>query len=161
MQPRAHRWPRGGFARASCEWEMGRCLAGKPGECPSPSCWCKWWAKCWVCPHLSWPQQPAPGRAAAPVRDLIAAGKDTPLRRGAALPRHCQALGRAPAVWAGARYPPAGTHTALERETQSRQPHSLQTPRETSLEMLLGRVHWRHLCCCERFAPLKGYTCRV
>lgn len=116
----------------------------------------------WVCPHLSRPQEPAPGRAAAPVRgDLTATREDMPLGGVTALPRHCQAPRSAPAAWPGARYPHAGTHAVLERETGSRQPHSLHTPRKSPLEMLWRRVRWRHLCCCEHFTPLKGHTRRV
>lgn len=58
-------------------------------------------------------------------RDLSAVGKDTPLFRVVALPKSCQALGSVLAAWADAGYPRAGTHTVLQRETQSRQLYSL------------------------------------
>lgn len=78
----------------------------------------------WVCPQLSSPEEqpaaPAAGLQPLAQRDLTAARKDTLLFQIVALPKRCQALGSAPAVWAYARYPHAGTHAALQGETQSR-----------------------------------------
>lgn len=152
-------------ARVAARWCLpgprvsGRCLAGKPGECPSLSCWCKRWAERWApvgsahsFHRLRSPCQPAaPAAGLQPLseRDLIAAGTDTPLFRVAALPKSCQALGSAPAACADARYPRAGTHTALQGEMQSGLLYSLHTPQKTdisqlssALEVPLGRFFW-------------------
>lgn len=71
--------------------QSGRCLTGEPGDCPSLSCWCKWWAE-----HQApvgsahtfhhqrsscWPAAPAAELQPLSERDLSAVGKDTLLSR--------------------------------------------------------------------------------